>query len=223
MLWACSTSTDDQLTTTGAVALELFNSTSVSTSEFARINALITRASRWAESYIGYPLTAAVYAETVPGFGSRTLRLSRTPIRAIDRIFDSTSTDTANDYTTQIRIEDAEAGLLSMDGGFPWSVGVEQGLATHPLPGQESRPWYVTYEAGYIYDTVLSDAITTSTERTLPDDIEAAVISKCTAYHQGTDGVQSKKVGDLSITYSTYQRQSDAPAENLLAPYRRYA
>lgn len=227
MLWTCRASTDRQLTTTGALLTELYGSTVAATSEYARLDALITRASQWAETFVGYPLTVQIYGETVPGYGGRTLRLSRTPIRGLARVFNSTSTSSATDYSTQVRIEDADAGLLSLDAGFPWTPMVEQHLAEHPVAGQESRPWFVTYEAGYCLDGIVStEGGTTSTGRTLPADIEQAVIGKGTGYREGTDNVVSKRVGDLSITYASGSEAGNIPggagaAEILLAPYRR--
>jgi len=226
MLWTCGASTDRQLTTTAAVALDLYGTTVISTSELQRLDALITRASRWAESVVGYPLAVAIYGETLPAYGGRTLQVSRTPIRGLARLFNATSTDTATDYTTKVRIEDAGAGIISLDLGFPNTEQINQHLTPTPPPApmDAERPWYVVYEAGYVFDGRLTtEGGTTSTGRTLPEDIEGAIISKVTETHQGAAGVQSKSVGDLSITYATYQRGIDSPAESLLAPYRRFA
>lgn len=217
MLTVCASSTETDLTTLEAVQ-EVLGAPSTDDPLLAR---LIVRASRWAEGYLGYPLSAAVYAETVPGTGLRCLVLSRTPIRAVTRVLDSTATSGATDYSTQLRIEDADAGLLSRDIGFGWTAAVDQNLARTPMVGQETRPWYVTYEAGYVLEgTTSTVGGTTSTGRTLPDDIEEAVITKVIGLYEGTAGVTSKRVGDLSISYAS---ESQDPAADMLAPYRRIA
>lgn len=218
MLWVCSASTDSQYTTTGAVALELFASTCVSTSEFGRIDSLITRASRWADSYIGQPLSVQIYGETVPAFGGRCLMLSRVPLRGVTGIYDSTSTGATN-YSTQIRIEDAEAGFLSRDEGFAWTALQADSISDSALPNSETRPWYVIYEAGYsLAGTTSTAGGCTTTGRTLPEDIEQGVIEKVKQLYSGMAGVTSKRVGDLSVTYRS--EGLDAP-ESLLQPYRR--
>lgn len=222
MLWTCSSSTDSQYTTTGAVALELWGSTSVSTSEYGRLDALITRASRWAETYLGYPLGVQIYNETIPAYGSRNLMVSRTPVRGVARLFDSTSTDTATSYaSSEIRIGDADAGLINfVSGSSPdWTASQGYEISDYVAPNTESRPWYITYEAGYRLVGLASTAGgTTSTGRTLPEDIETGVIEKTIELYERTGGVISKKIGDLAITYRTC---SASAAQESLDPYRR--
>lgn len=215
MLQVCSTSTDEQLTTTGAVLLEMYGTTS-STGELARLDKLISRASRWAESYIGQPLTVQTYLETVPAYGGRNLMLSRTPVRSVSRVFDSTATCEATEYSsTEIRIEDPDAGLISfVDDSFPgWTAVQGFDVADYVQPNSELRPWLVEYEAGYLMPGTTSTAI-----RTLPEDLEMGVIEKVKQFHGGMSGVTAKRVGDLSINF-----RSEGPdaAEALLGPYRR--
>lgn len=218
MLRVCSTSPDEQYTTTGAAALEMFGATSVSTSEFGRIDSLITRASRWADNYVGFPLSAKIYAETIPGFGGRRLMLSRIPIRGISKIYDSTSTG-ATDYSTQIRVEDDQAGFLSRDEGFAWTALQIDSIAESVMPDSETRPWYVIYEAGYSFaGSTSTEGGSTSTGRTLPQDIEAAVIEKVKEMYEGRSGITAKRIGDLSINYRS---EGESPAQELLGPYRR--
>ena len=81
-LTVCASSTDDQYTTTAAVKL-LMGTTA--TSDDALISVLITRASRWADNYIGVPMSAAAYSETLAGYGRRRMLLARSPLRAISR------------------------------------------------------------------------------------------------------------------------------------------
>jgi len=144
--------------------------------------------------------------------------LSRVPIRGVTGIYDSTSTGATN-YSTQIRVEDAEAGLLSRDEGFAWTNLGTDSISDGVTPNAETRPWYITYEAGYsLAGTSSTVGGSTSTGRTLPEDIEMGVIEKVRQLYGGTAGITSKRVGDLSITYRS--EGLDAP-ESLLQPYRR--
>jgi len=180
---------------------------------------VISRASRWAETYIGQPLSVQIYAESVPAFGGRHLMLSRVPIRGVTGIYDSTTTCTATNYSTQTRIEDADAGLLSRDEGFAWTALQADSIADTAMPNTETRPWYVIYEAGYsLAGTTSTVGGTTSTGRTLPDDIEAGVIEKVKQIYGGMVGITSKRVGDLQVSY-----RSEGPdvAEQMLALHRR--
>jgi hypothetical protein len=215
MLWINTESTEPNLTTLQALQEQV----SIETSNEDMALRLIARASRWAETYVGYPLRCRTYGETVPGTGGQSLRVSATPIRAVTLVMDATSTGTATDLTTSLRIEDADAGLLSRDEGFAWTAGLQQAITPNPVPGWEQRPWYVVYEAGYVLGGKTSTGGgTTSTGETLPGDIQQAVIEKVKEWYGGESGVVSKKVGDLSITYKDV---AQGPAESLLEPYRR--
>jgi hypothetical protein len=188
----------------------------------------ILRASRWAESVIGYPTPVQIYSETVPGFGGRELLLSRTPILRVLRVFDSTTTCEANVYTSsQYRVEDAEAGILSMDAGFPWTALRGLGVSDTVIPNSERRSWLVEYVAGWTPpagSTATCSNYSTSTGPTLPADIEQAVLIKAREFLQGDANVLRKQVGDLSIEYYKGNRtQSYDPAYDLLVPYRRVA
>jgi hypothetical protein len=228
-------STDPDLTTTGALKARLFGSTSTSTADDAVLAALIRAGSRWAEAFVGCPLTVQSYEETVPTFGTRRLMLNRTPLRAL-RLYESTEDDALEVTSTQFRVEDADAGLLSRDEGWPWTVPTELELEERPLPGEESAPWYITYQAGYTYNGVSTDsnnwsthAGSTDTGRTLPEDIEEAVLLKCRGLYEQTVGggeVDSEQLGDLSVNYRSGDSDRGGnlgigPAELLLLSYRR--
>lgn len=236
-------STDVDLTSTSALKAEVLGATATSTSQDTRYSNLIRRASRQAESWIGQPLTVQTYRETVAGYGRRSLMLSRTPVRAILAIYDSTSTDEAHSYeTSEIRVEDREAGLLSRDHGFAWTATLQwraggiagadsMPLQPMPMTGQEYKPWLIDYVAGYTYNGIdtgsanwSTRAGTTSTGRTLPEDIEAAVLANAEVQAvQPPGGVQSESLGDVSVSYQNF-RSADGgmePWQALLAPYRR--
>lgn len=171
------------------------------------------------------------YSETVAGYGSRRLTVSRTPIRAVYGLFNGTDTGLdAEILSTDYRVEDAEAGLLRTRKDFLWTAGTVVDMDETPIPGSEAQSYLVRYEAGYIGPLGATSTAfgTTSTGRTLPYDIEQAAAELTKQYYLGRqrDGmVKSKSVGDLSITYA------DAPTDGgammpghvraLLGPYVR--
>jgi hypothetical protein len=238
-------STDVDLTTTGAVKAAQLGATATSTALDQAFSDSVRRASRWAETYIGQPLTVQTYRECVSAFGRRTLRLSRTPVRAILAVYDATDTGQATQLlTSEFRLEDAGAGLLSRDQGFAWSVtiGGRIGVATYggdavpldpfPAPGQEYQPWLVDYIAGWTYggvDTGSTNWSTamgaTDTGRTLPEDVEAGVIARAQAFIVGSSEVQTEKLGDLEVNYRSLGTDRDGRLvtryDVLLEPYRR--
>lgn len=241
-LHVCSTSTDDVLTTTAYVKA-LIGTTL--TSDDALINSMIRAASRWAERYVGYPMAGVQsYQETLPGMGMRNLMVSRTPVRAVPRVWDSTTTSTADGaqgtqvQTSQFGLE-AEHGFLTRDRGWAWSASLmgrildlSIPIAWTPMAGQETRPWLVDYTAGYTYggvDTGSSNystvAGTTSTGRTLPEDVEMAVALKAIALRDGTERVSAEQLGDLKVNYRSAGEDETfrEPYEVLLEPYRRMA
>src|SRR3990167_5035078 len=172
-----ASSTDGALGTTADLRLLLG---ATSTANDAYQQSLIVRASRWAETYLGYPLLTQVYSEKVPGFGTPYLTLARRPIRAVLRMFDSTSTDSAGEYTsTEIWVDSEEVGTLTRPSGFDWTVQTAQETAQTVLPNSEEKPWLIEYQAGYVFPETSSTAYgTTSTGRSLPEDIEQAVLLK---------------------------------------------
>lgn len=233
MLTVCSSSTSDKLTTLMTLKDELGI---VDTKDDENLTDLIRRASGWAESYVGYPVLAQVYQETVAGFGSRHLMLSRTPIISVFRLYDSTDTGAATEVkSSEYRIEHPEAGFLSRDQGWAWNAaGAGRGPAGFGVGIQpadpdasfgERRQYLVDYAAGWIPpDGTTSTAYgTTSTDRTLPRDFEDAVILRVKERFRTKDAnpaVASKRVGDLQITYRS-EAEGPSQAERLLAPYRR--
>lgn len=231
----CASSTDEQLTTTAYVKL-LMNTTS--TANDGVLNTLITVASRWAEGYTNRRLGGVEsYSETVAGLGRRRLTLSRMPIRAVDRVYDATDTGAANRITsTQFKVDPAP-GFLVQDAGWLWSASfmgrvadASIPLALNPLPGEERQPYLVDYRAGYTYGGVEATspnystaAGTTSTGRTLPEDIEHAVALRAIALFDGSDDVVMEKLGDVQVNYRSGARDPEVASvttyESLLDPY----
>lgn len=229
-----ASSTDGALSDTASLRQLLGITTDPTGAQEAYHRALLRRASVWATNFVGYPLLLQKYQECVPAYGHRNLMLSRTPLRTILRVFDATDTGTATEYcSTDYRVQDKDAGFLSRDRGFDWTAGVTYGLDAHVVPQSEREPWLVEYQAGYVYPALSTSSViwstagvggTTSTARTLPEDIEQAVLLKAVELFQAQPGnVQSKQVGDLAITYVNSKFTYRSEAEDLLEPYRRMA
>ncbi len=231
MITTCVASTDRYLTTTAALKLRLGVT---GTSDDALYNAQILAASRWAESYLDRPLTLQSYSETLPSYDRRLLTLTRIPVTAVDRVLDTTSTEDAQEVTTtEYRVEDREAGFLSRDLGWEWTAPAMQGgLTQTPAVGQEWRPWLVDYRAGYVYGGLTTDSPnwstangTTSTGRTLPEDIEEAVLLRAVAFNAGDADVIKERLGDLEVWYNARSaaidpRQAQPTFEVILDQYR---
>lgn len=238
MLQIVAETTDDQLTTTGALKAVL-GIAATSTVYDAALDLVISAASAWAQTYVGYPLVARGYRETVAGYGSRNLMLSRTPLRAVSAVYYGTDTGVASRLQSTEFAVDSGAGFVSRDQGFEWSVPAVLDLELRPQPGQEYAPWLVDYVAGFTYGGIdAASALystakgTTSTGRTLPMDIERAVLLKAKRMQLGDDysgPVSAKAVGDLRIQYASGGASGRAggsgfkdPSEALLDSYRRY-
>ena len=231
-LTVCTSSTSDVLG--DLVAFKEYLGT-ISTTEDDLLESTLKRATAVVESFVRYPLRLQTYLETVPAFGTRTVMLSRTPIQAVLRVFSGTDTGEATEYTsTEVRIEDADAGLLSMvnNDEFQWTAGQGIGSAgrSFVVPGSETRPWLVEYSAGYrAAGCTSTDYGTTSTVADAPYDLLLAVMeeAKTRRYSVVRDSsVTIRKVGDLQVTYASESQQLAsavlAPtARNLAAPWRR--
>jgi hypothetical protein len=239
MLTVCASSTNTDLTTIGAVK-SLLGITGPA--QDAYISTVVHAASRWVENVIGRgPITAQSYSETLAGQGRRQLLLKRQTLRAVDRVFDATDTGSATQVlSSQFFVEDAEAGILARNEGFAWTplmmgrqFDIALPLEFTPLGGQELKPWLVDYRAGWVLGGMTTDSPnystqsgTTSTGRTLPEDIELAAMFKAQAFHVGGDEAQSESLDDLSVNYKSLGTDKDGMlitrARELLAPYQSF-
>lgn len=224
MIQTCTTSTEAQLAFLGDLMVMLETTASSSGQSKA-----LTDATTWVERVItnspSGSIRRSVVRETVAGYGSQRLVLSRTPLRKIARMFDATDTCEATEYcSTDFRIDDADAGFVTLtgDAGFAWNTLWQQGITRFPSPPRVVRPWLVEYEAGWVLNETSSTCaawVSTSTGRTLPEDVERAILLKAASFYQGTAGtMQSMKVGPLSINYGSNDVD---PIRELLAPFRR--
>ena len=205
MLTVCTSSTTENLTTLDAVkdVLGIANST-----DDELLAALITRASASVEDWLGYPLRAQVYSETVSSYGTRVLQLSRTPIRTVRRAFTGTDTGTATEIlSSELRVQDADAGLLSREAGFVWTAPYDHAFGSPVrVPGSETQPWMVEYTAGYICPPGSCSTEYGSTGRDLPHPFESAVLETVKTWFAGRQQdsrVRSVSVGGLSMSFTS--------------------
>ena len=232
MLNVCvsATSTDGAISTSANLRLVMGTT---STADDAYQQLLVARASRWAETFVGYPLLAQTYTETLASYSNLNLMVARTPIRVILRMFDSTSTASATEYcSTNFRVEDADAGLLSRDVGWAWTAGVRYYLGRTVVANSELKPWMVSYTAGFVGPTGMDTSSpvwstcgglqnSTSTGSTVPMDIEQAVLLKAAEWARGNPaGIASEGIADLTVSYMTSGNYR-SEAEDLLRPYQR--
>jgi hypothetical protein len=226
VITACTTSTESQLAAIGDLMVLLSSTASSSGLDLA-----LTAATDWVERYItnarGGSIRRQVVRETVAGGGTQNLMLTHTPVRKVIRMFDSTSTGTGGgtEYcSTDFRLEDPDAGFVTLtnDAGFRWDAVWGHHISRQPRPGAVARRWLVQYEAGWIFNETSSTCsawLTTSTGRTLPFDVERAVLLKAAEFAGGSaTGIKSMTVGPLSINYGSEQQD---PIAQLLTPYRR--
>lgn len=227
----------DSLTSVQALR-EVLGTTSTA-NETAQANTL-KRATAWAESYVGRPLRLQTYSEVVAGYGDFYLLLTHRPIRRVVRVFSGTDTGTATEYTSTEYSIDPGTGRLYRPAGYPWTVTRGRppsgGFAldpveVQPIPFGEMQSFLVEYSAGYVGEdgTTSTGDGSTSTGRTLPHDIEAAILAKAGEWVKfgayGGPQVTNKSVGDLSIGYSSPGSGSGGGAgmgmaESMLAQYR---
>lgn len=222
-------STDRDLTTTSA--FKSFAGLNTGTSADANLAGLIRAASVWAESYVGRPLTVQSYTELRPAYGRQRLMLTYTPIRAVPQLLDDPDTGSASAISTTEYTVEREAGFLRRPLGWAWTAPTEYNLEARPVSGQEQETWRIDYVSGYTYGGVdtgsanwSTAAGTTSTGRTLPEDIEQAVLYKADALRTGSDILESEQLGDLQAAYRSLGDDDGVAiniAEAILMPYRR--
>ncbi len=183
----------------------------------AKIDFLIKAVSDAARRYTGREFSRQTYQETLPAYGSPYLRVSERPIVSVSAITrDGTPVD-----STSYTIEKPESGLIYAESNFTWYVASEQTLGgVQPLPGYEAPKYQVSYVAGWL--------LPGETGRTLPHDIEFAVLEALKSWRTGdtTGGpLRSIKVGPVEETYAvegTLQRGADDFPPETVAILSRY-
>ena len=222
MLTVCTSSTESSLAALGDLMVILGATASSSGMDMA-----LAAGTAWVERHVGndvgYMLRRQVYQESVAGYGTQVLRLSRRPILGVQRMFDGSDTGTATEYcSTDYRIESADGGLISLrsNAGFAWDAVWDQSIARYPRPSAVDKRWWITYEAGYqlVCSSSTGEWATVTTGRTLPGDIERAVLLKAAEFYGDAGGAYaSMKVGPLGLTF---KEDATDPVAELLAMYR---
>jgi hypothetical protein len=137
-------------------------------------------------------LCRQTYRETLPGYGNNILQLKRTPIVSVSSV--THNSEPIIDYT----IEDKDAGHLYRKLGWCWTASVGWKMTGYVIPNSEHPDFTVDYVAGYLAaDQANSD---------MPPEVQRSaretVIDWFKSAGRAAD-IQSKSVGDLSITYVT--------------------
>lgn len=158
---------------------------------------------------------SAAVVDTLPGHVSMFLNVKRPPIASITSIsFNGSAIDSAN-----FEIHDAGAGLIRFHGGVIWTAASVPNIERDQSPGSERNLYTVTYAGGYVTPQQAGT-------RSLPYDIEQAVIMACTAAYRnrGADpSIKSESLLSASVAYSegdSYIGLSNS-IKALLAPYAR--
>jgi hypothetical protein len=152
--------------------------------------------------------------EAIAGMGGTRLRVARAPI------IDVTTVTVAGLILDDYSIDDAEAGVLYRQAGWPWCSAVGAGLDTEGIPGEEKRNVEVVYSGGYVTrpqsDTggVDGDTSFVGEAITLPDELEDATIILVTTRWKGRgrDVRATTRHSDVVITYGG----APVPAEVLM-------
>jgi len=205
MLEVIAPAANKQLTTLETVKSELGIS---DTGQDAFLNSLIDRASDAIVSFCGRPFAKESYRETLAGYGTNRLILSRTPV--IDVFSITADSEIITDYL----LEDPEAGILFRKRGWQWAPTLGWNISFHPIGSSENLNFTVEYTAGYVLP---GDEGT----RTLPHDIEQACIDTVKALYSAGErdpAITGERIGDYQVSYV---QGLPVGVTQLLIPWRR--
>jgi hypothetical protein len=159
------------------------------------------------------------YSETVRGYGTNQLALSRTPIVTLT----SVALDGTLVPTTQYELDDPAAGMIQGIVPWLWTAEIRVDLFLYgasALPRSEQYRYTVVYTAGYNLpgDTLQSTP--------LPRAIEHACVNTVTAWYVARyrdPYLKGATVGDQTLSYAQEDGSLPPRARALLAPYVRYS
>lgn len=217
------------LTTVARLVRELKITAPASDSDdYAQLEDLIGEVSDAVESYCSRSFAKAERMEAVPAYDTDTIRLTHYPVLTVSEVLFNGAAVSAAEWSTTPAEEDAKAGLLrNLIGVWSWSSNFDSSAAPEKHPGHEKRLYTVTYAAGY----VLPKDATADSPRTLPRDLERAVLLACVAEYrrQGRDpSISSESLLSASVSYATPSSDKGGgiipdDAATLLDKYKRWA
>jgi uncharacterized phiE125 gp8 family phage protein len=184
----------------------------------------LNRATASIETRVGRILRKQTYVEEVPSFGSMYLSVTHTPIQSITSILKDVVDGVEEEVdSTTYRVIQRDSGLIYRQYGWPWTAGQQTDLVATPLAGSENLVYSIEYVGGYEPST------STSTGLAMPGDLVDATLQTARTWYLGRKNnaaIESKKVGDLSITYKTQESGVNLgaiPEEalSLIEPYVR--
>lgn len=165
------------------------------TSQDDRIERCILQASAACQGFTDRDFRKESTVERLQASGTRRLVLGRTPLASITSVVVDDETLDATEY----EIEDAAAGLLYRENGWPRIDAVVVGsIARDPIAGTAKRDVVVTYTGGYVLPNDSSGT------RDLPYDVEQACVLTVVSIYRGRGrdrAVASKGTGDASVSY----------------------
>ena len=161
------------------------------------LSRMITGVSKSLVRKLGREFARETVSETVKGYGTTQLLLTRSPLISVSSIiFDDTP---ILDFT----IEDAENSILYRRAGWTWTVvSGFMGVGFNPVPNSEESLFTIVYEAGYVLPNW-----TPPPAIDLPEDIEDLALDYLHFLYASRDqkdvSVRSYTIGDITVGKST--------------------
>jgi len=164
------------------------------------LETLLNAASEFIVEYTGREFARERVLETIPGYGTTQLLLSRAYVDTI------TSITHTGDIITDYIIEDPKAGILYRAGTWDWTAGIGFTLTTRPLPGTEEPKFAVDYYGGYWLSSF--DGAKPAAAVKLPASLELVCADLVQLWYNEkksniTPGTESIRVGDYSVKNAT--------------------
>ena len=172
-----------------------------------QLSLMISGVSRALMRKLGRQFARETISETVKGYGTTQLILTRSPIISVTSIlFDDTP-------VLDFSIEDADSSILYRRAGWSWTVvSGFMGVGFNPVPNSEESLFTVVYEAGYALPNWDSPFI-----RNLPEDLEDLVLDYIHFLYANRNQkditIRSYTIGDISVGKSTTTAVTDFLAD----------
>lgn len=161
-----------------------------------------------------------VFTETVAGYGTPFILVSRTPLVSIQEIRILGVSIGANIDPNEYEIYDREAGSIYRQSGWPWSAGARGDITREPFPGTERKIIEVTYSGGYVTP---DQEVHLLLPRTLPYDLEQICIDTVVSMFRErgeNKAITSEGLMSARVSYDRSARLTQAAMAGL-APYQR--